>query len=311
MGDNDTGKTTRVELFLKQIKAKRVFYATDLVARINDREEYKRFLVSSYLPSIPSYLFIKRGDLEVLRYLKRRIVGQKMSADFIFSLLDRFKEEQEKFRGEIEEAKLVLSLFDGIVPQERSIQELRGDFVKAARVALLLEGVKTAQATQKSEPLGAFVGVLRTLGTRESLLAIPGKEDSWGTLREAVENSVVFALCQEARAQVEDISKKLRVSEQSERHFRIILYELLKQRVDERLLLLKPRTDSTRHIVKACRLLVEIPSLDALVVDHVAWDPKTLAKFLKYTAGAPCSVLVTSTVPPEGAPEEWLLASTR
>jgi len=311
VGDNGTGKTTRIEKFLQAVAAERVFYATDLIDRMNNRETYKRFLVCNYLPTIPSYLFIKHGEEEVLRLLKNRIVGREMDAEFILSLLDRFTEEQEDLQREIQEATLVLSLFEGIVPPERSVLELRGDFVKAARVALLLEGIKTAQVKEKTEPVEALSFVLRLLGTRDSLLAMPGKEDAWDTLQEAVENSAMYALCRGAHEQVRAATKRLSLSNRCEAHVKGILHELLKQRVDEKLLRLKPKMESTKQITQACRLLIHLPAIDALVVDHIAWDPKTLSKFMKDTADAPCSVLITSTLPPQGAPKGWLLASTR
>jgi len=310
VGDNGTGKTERVKRFLQAVAAERVFHATDLIDRINNREAYKRFLVCNYLPKVPSYLFIKSGEEEVLRLLKNRIVGREMDAEFVLSLLDRFTEEQEDLQREIQEATLVLSLFEGIVPPERTVLELRGDFIKAARVALLLEAIKTAQATEKKGPVEALSFVLRMLGTRESLIAMPRKEDAWDTLQEAVENAAMYTLYQGAHEQVSAATKRLSLSKRCEAHTKGILYELLKQRVDEKLLKLKPKMESTKQITQVCRLLIQLPAIDALVVDHVAWDPKTLYKFMKDVADAPCSVLITSTVAPKPA-EGWLMASTR
>ena len=311
VGDNETGKTTRVEKFLQAIGAETVLYASDYIALLNDRETFFRFLIQHYLPTIPTYLFIKRGEIEVLRYLKRRLVGQEMDAEFIFSVLDRFPEEREKLQRDQREAQLVLSLFDGVVPPERSVLELRGDFLKSARVALLLEGIKTYGAMGKSGPQGAFVGVLRTLGTREGLLTLSGKEDAWDVLQEAVENSAFFTLRREAQQQATEAKKKLQLNKTSERHFRKVLKSLLKQRVGEDLWSLKPKMTSAKSVSETCRFLGHLPSLDALVVDGVPWGPRGLSLFLKYMADAPCSVLVTSTVSPMKSEGSWLLAATR
>jgi|TARA_R100000900_G_scaffold145780_1_gene132714 ABC-type cobalamin/Fe3+-siderophores transport system ATPase subunit len=310
VGDNGTGKTTRIEKFLQAIAAERVFYATDLIEKINDREEYKRFLIHNYLPEVPCYLFIKQGDDRVLRVLKERLVGKNICSENIVEMLNRFKEEQEDLSQEILEASMVLSLFDGIVPPERTVAELRGEFLKAARVALLVEGIKTAQTKSNKEPMEALSYVLRMLGTKESLLTLPGKEEAWGALQEAVENSAIYELCQGAKEQLSLANGRLKLSKDSEAHFTGILYGLLKQRADTKLLKLKPKMESVKQLAQVCKLLVQLPAIDALVVDHVAWDPKTLSKFMREIAEAPCSVLVTSTVAPEPA-EGWLMASTR
>ena len=121
----------------------------------------------------------------------------------------------------------------------------------------------------------------------------------------------MYALCQGAQEQVLAATKRLSLSTRCEAHVKGILQELLKQRVDEKLLRLKPKMESTKQITQACRVLIHLPAIDALVVDHVAWDPKTLSKFMKDTVDAPCSILITSTLPPQEAPTGWLLASTR
>ena len=311
VGDNETGKTARIEKFVRSLDAENVYYAQELISQVGDRDAYIRFLVRNYLVDIPSYLFIKQGDEEVLRVLKKRLVGRSLGAENLLAVMDRFIEEEKDIKRDLLEATLVLSLFDGIVPPEKPIVDLRAEFIKATRVALLLEAIKTAQAKNNQEAVSAVSYVLRLLGTKESLLMLPGKEDSWDTLQEAVENSAIYALCQGAHEQVQTAKARLRLTKKCERHFKGIIRDLLQQRVDPKLLLLKPKVESTKQITQACRLLVHLPAVDALVVDHVAWDAKTLSRLMKDTADAPCSVLVTSTIRPKKEIPGWLSASTR
>ena len=132
-------------------------------------------------------------------------------------------------------------------------------------------------------------------------MTLPGKEAAWSMLQEAVENSIIYALCRGAQEQLSLARGRLKLSKQCEAHFTGILYALLKQRADTKLLKLKPKLESVKQLAQVCELLVQLPAIDALVVDHVAWDPKTLSKFMRTIAEAPCSVLVTSTVAPPPA----------
>jgi len=310
VGNNNTGKTTRIEQFLQTLSVDKVFYATDLIDRINDREEYKRFLIHNYLPEMPTYLFIKQGDEEVLRVIKERLIGKQISSDNLIDILNHLEEEQDNLEHAIQEASMVLSLFDGIVPPEKTIAELKGEFIKAARVGLLVEAIKAAQAKSNKQPLEALSYVLRMLGTKETLMTLPSKEKAWSTLQTCVENSAIYEVCQGAYAQTEEAKRRLSLNKKCQNHMMHIVYELLKQRVDDRLLKLKPKSESVKQLTQACRLLVQLPAIDALVIDHVAWDAKTLSTFMENISEAACSVFITSTISPQPV-EGWILASTR
>ena len=55
VGDNETGKTARIEKFVRSLDAENVYYAQELISQVGDRDAYVQFLVRNYHVDIPSY----------------------------------------------------------------------------------------------------------------------------------------------------------------------------------------------------------------------------------------------------------------